>query len=347
MILLISHDLTPSGAPRALLELAKILKSAGEKLFVIALKGGELKKNFKELKIPVLTVKEKKILKFIFLLRFFKLIICNTIVTHKVVKKLSDKKFNVLWWLHEAWLFEDMMQKKSEEKRKEYIDAISSCKQIYCVSEYSKSFFEKYNSNVKVLNLYVEDVYKKFENVQKKENGKLNILYVGEFHPVKGQDRFLDYFSKLDSEIKKKIKVEFVGGRPYKDYLDTLKEKVTPDMDVEFLPQVTHSEIIQKLKESDVFALFSRGDSFSIATAEAMMTDIPVIISEEVGIKNIVEEEKAGYVIKNFEEFDCAIRKLVQNQNEGLNSSREAFLKYFSKENYTNYLKNILSECMH
>lgn len=331
--LLISHELTNTGAPRALLMLAKTLKELNCFVIVISYSNGELKQDFTKHKIPVFCV-PSKILNIIHpFFKIFDIIVCNTIVCYQTVKNLQKKNLNVYWWIHEAGLLKDYI--KSIKKQDDIILTLKNTKNLYCVSEYSKSFIQKYNNNPKILSLSIEDEIEKYKTTI--QNQKTEIAYLGEVIPLKGQDIFIDYFISLPEDIQNSYNIKFIGRLCDNEFYSKLISKINGRQNIKFLGNLPHNKALEELSKSDVFALFSRGDSFSIATAEALMLNKPVIISQDVGISNIINQENCGFIVKSQGDFEAIFYKL---NKININSPRDAFLKHFSSNSY----KKLISE---
>ena len=175
--LLILHELTNTGAPRAVLNLCKTLISLGVDVWVISLKAGPLLDEFKNTGVKTFCLNYKKIKKFSFLFYFFDVVICNTICCYKLVDWFLRMHINVYWWLHEASYFSE----KIIQDNKKCIRALKKCKHIFCVSKYAKEFFEKYNKNIKILGITIDDEFDSYK--KNKANEKISLLYCGELHP--------------------------------------------------------------------------------------------------------------------------------------------------------------------
>lgn len=335
-VLLVTHELSNTGAPRALLAFAKALQELDISITLISYKNGALKRDFLKLNIPVFIVKAK-ILKLIFpLLNIYDLVICNTLITFHVINLLKQNR-KVYWWIHEAALIDEYIN--NNKKKKLLLKAMENCKNLYCVSEYSKQFINKYNPNAKILMPIINDEFAIFKKNQ--INKKITICYFGELIPLKGQDIFINYFLELPEEIRNKFYIQFIGRICDSEFYKKLQDMTKNLSNVKYLGDLSHDKAMDILSKSDIFALFSRGDSFSIATAEALMMNKPVIISENVGIAPIIETEFCGKIIKNKEEF-CNLFEKIDNIN--FNSPRETFLKNFSSVAYKHYLQDIFKQ---
>jgi len=64
-----------------------------------------------------------------------------------------------------------------------------------------------------------------------------------------------------------------------------------------YVPAVPKAELYQLYSTGNVFVLPSLADSFSLATLEAMACGLPVIVSENTGAADVVQEGKHGYVL--------------------------------------------------
>jgi UDP-glucose:(heptosyl)LPS alpha-1,3-glucosyltransferase len=70
----------------------------------------------------------------------------------------------------------------------------------------------------------------------------------------------------------------------------------------------------------DIFAMLSQFDTFGIAVLEAMAASLPVLISGNVGAKDIVGEGTNGFVLENMNSLDEICDKIGLLLNEELRS---------------------------
>lgn len=93
-ILLVSHEMTYTGAPRSLLNIAKILKKSGTEVDVWTLKKGDFQREFEKEQIPVSilskTIGEDR-------LRQYQLIILNTFFTAHLAERFQKITRTVLY----------------------------------------------------------------------------------------------------------------------------------------------------------------------------------------------------------------------------------------------------------
>ena len=120
----------------------------------------------------------------------------------------------------------------------------------------------------------------------KPADGKVRLLFTGGNFERKGGDLLLKW-------------AKTTGRKNWELHL------VTQD-NVEAIPGVVvhnnigsnAAELIQLARQSDLFALPTRADCFSIASLEAMAAGLPVITCDVGGISDIVRDGETGYLIK-------------------------------------------------
>jgi glycosyltransferase involved in cell wall biosynthesis len=147
--------------------------------------------------------------------------------------------------------------------------------------------------NIKVIPLGV-DVDRFSPGIDKdySNNPSLNFIFIGSATAKKGFDDILDCMDKLLGEgLSFKLRVVGVIDQSL-----LTKRKQLRDNIVEF-GMVSHRELPSILRDSDCLLLPSYFDSFGMVVAEAMACGIPVIVSDMVGAKQLVEEGRNGFVV--------------------------------------------------
>jgi UDP-glucose:(heptosyl)LPS alpha-1,3-glucosyltransferase len=125
------------------------------------------------------------------------------------------------------------------------------------------------------------------------------ILFVSMNFHIKGLDRVILGLSKLKSNnTNGKYKLLVVGKDQVRRY-----KKMAYDLGVEeniIFSGPVQENILEKIYlASDIFAMPSRFDTFGIAALEAMAASLPVIISSNVGAKDVVKENIDGFILRS------------------------------------------------
>ena len=122
------------------------------------------------------------------------------------------------------------------------------------------------------------------------------ILFVSMNFELKGLDNLLAATAMAKSEHPSHtLKVLVIGKGNQRKY-GRLAESLGIGGDVIFGGVWEHG-IEQVYLAADIFAMLSRFDTFGMAVLEAMSASLPVIITENVGAKDLVEDSVNGFVV--------------------------------------------------
>lgn len=179
------------------------------------------------------------------------------------------------------------------------------------------------------------------------------ILFMGRVHWVKGLDILSKAFGKF-ARKRKEVYLLIAGpdeegyGKKVKKWLD--EECVAGQ--VMFTGMLTGKDKLEAFAGSDLFVLPSYSENFGNAIIEAMACELPVIISNRVGIHKEIAEAKAGTVIGlDVEQLVKAMENLLDNpstcnemRKKGINLVKERFTWDKASERMINMCRFILSE---
>jgi|GEM_PF-3469634 len=125
------------------------------------------------------------------------------------------------------------------------------------------------------------------------------ILYLGRLNWKKGIDYLIRGFSLLCRK-KGMEDVQLVIAGPDENILNSLQNTIR-DLNISnkviFTGLISGNERLTLLHNARVFALTSQSENFGMAPAEALAVGVPIVISKNVGISDLVLQYKAGSVI--------------------------------------------------
>ena len=179
---------------------------------------------------------------------------------------------------------------------------------ILAVGEKAKKFYKKFNSNV--INLPYSINIKK--NIKKNyfNNKKINFVFVGQIIKRKGIDLLLNCFSNLNINEKNKITLSIVGNGLMKKFVKKAQKENEFINYYEFLDKKKLNLIYQR---SDVFIFPSIFDGWGVAPLEAMNFSNSLIISNNVGMREILINRKQIVNISS-NQVSQTIKKLINNK---------------------------------
>jgi glycosyltransferase involved in cell wall biosynthesis len=123
-----------------------------------------------------------------------------------------------------------------------------------------------------------------------REDDKFRVIYVGGIQARKGILYLLEAFTKLkglDAEL-------ILVGTVYPEMRKTMKKY---EGTYKYFPPVEQPKLKKFYSNSSVFVIPSIDDGFAMVTAEAMACGLPIIVTTNTGISDVIEEERHGFVV--------------------------------------------------
>lgn len=297
-VLLVTHELSITGAPMVLLEAAKILCNQNFSVFLVSFCDGPLRVEFEKLGIRIVIGRLYKsdpdsIRR---ISHGFDIILANTVMCALWIKHTSLPSERIIWWLHES----EGISRLVQENPQVFEEALIAASNVYVVSEYARRFVEKYCSPG-IINLGISDNFDAEDRVGAVSDlHKTSIAVVGTFCHRKNQELVFKALKLMSASSLAKLELIFVGqkkGRYYKSLIRVLKNEKLP---VFFTGEIL--DITEKWRlfaDIDIFCVPSRDESCSLVVLEAFMLAKPVVISDKVGARYLVEPGKNGFIFQN------------------------------------------------
>ncbi|MBD2484145.1 glycosyltransferase [Planktothrix sp. FACHB-1365] len=304
-ILLVSHDMTWSGASLMLHTLAGCLQKSGYFVTVIAPETGALVQEYQRLNIPVVidplvTDSPHKLES---LLKNYDLVVANTIVTYSAA--IASKKMGklVIWLIHEGFFGQELAGSNWNVQRA-FIEADA----IVFPSKQAESRYEKFTKRDNFTVIHYGIQLRQINHTTTKRSfpgtsppQKIRVIQVGSIEPRKGQDTTVKAIQVLPKTLQNVFEFYFVGRTLDKPYCDELL-KLTADLEnVHWIGEVSPSEALRYISESDVVVCSSRDETGPIFVLEGMYFQ-KSIISTFVGVVPEVIEHRVNGLLFDIED---------------------------------------------
>lgn len=257
---------------------------------------------------------------------------------------VEAKKKGALTVLHSSWMHpytqNSILRKEYKElgiksspilKRRilKQLSEIEIVDKIWCISDL---VYESYINNgvieKKLFNISLGVDFEHYsilnnENeLYAKRKSSFKILFVGQVNYEKGAHLLLESIrtSKLNNcevifngSLVKDFKKEFYL---YKKNLEKRNIKVRLDP----------GDPLENYKQASIFVLPSIHESFGLVVLEAMASGIPVIVSDNVGAKDCVVDEKTGFIFEshNLQNLKDKVEFFFLNRSEIVNKGKNA-----------------------
>jgi len=138
------------------------------------------------------------------------------------------------------------------------------------------------------------------------------ILFVGSLLPVKGLDYLLRALAMMPDKFKWKLEV--VGDGPGRTSDELLCSELGLSDRVSFHGMLSKPRLAEFMRRADLFVLPSLAETFSVATAEALATGLPVLATRCGGPQEYINDQVGRLVpVGDFQALSEAISYMLNN----------------------------------
>jgi len=138
-----------------------------------------------------------------------------------------------------------------------------------------------------------EEFFARFPDLREKRF----MLFLGRLHPKKGCDLLIDAFARVAPNDPSLALV--LAGPDQTAWQSELRSRASQTgvgERVHFTGMLEGSLKWAALKAAEVFVLPSHQENFALSVAEALASEVPVLVSDRVNIWREIDADKAGYV---------------------------------------------------
>ncbi|QEC41039.1 glycosyltransferase [Pseudobacter ginsenosidimutans] len=194
----------------------------------------------------------------------------------------------------------------------------------------------------------------KFNPGASRSNGHEKIfLQVSSLAEKKGHEFTISAFAKLvNANLEQEYRLILTGDGKRKQVLQDLAKSLGIESAVTFTGMVTPSEAAALMKTADVFVHHSiqssNGDMEGIPNAiiEAMAMELPVVSTWHSGIPELVENGLNGYLVKEKDVEDYAVRMKQALELGRLTVNRNKVEQYYDREKHNAQLMNLYNKIL-
>ena len=302
-LLLVSHDLSLSGAPLMLFQLARYLVNQGYQIEVVSPLPGGLASLYSEANIDL-----KIIPNLLADVRMgarvvagsdtgpYELVLANTVVSWQMVHVARAYHVPSLLWVHES----EYGRNLALEYRR-YADTLAHASKVVFPTQLTADLYRAFlddNSVVIPYGLSIPDRLPTIAQQKNRETPKaVTVLTIGSIEPRKGQDILMKAIHLLPSDLHAGVQFRFVGRITDKRFGRVLTKESSKLQNVVISGEVGHAEAMAMLAEADLFLLPSQDEVLPVTVLEAMQMGKPIIATEVGGLSEAIEHGVNGYLV--------------------------------------------------
>lgn len=380
-ILVISHNLSETGAPMIACRIAEILKKHGSDVAVISgeLGNGFLEDRLKENNISFMSLKEsdylekgiicvddeykvmdlEKTLPICFESLFslgYRMAIANTIVSGQYVKVLKQCGYKVVSLIHEMKTSIQLCGYYNSgidvAGYADYIvfpnDTVKNDFVDLYVHIRGKSFIRAQGVYLKETEEIEEELFEKFMDEQNLSKNNPIIMSSGTCDMRKGIDFFVTSAIMMNKKYKGKYQFVWAGGFYDEGLQAWIEEQINKSgcqQQIHIIPFIKDRRLYRALlRRASVFWAMSREDPFPSTVLEAMKNDVPVIGFKGTGGIEVMLEKDRGKLIEGFdltEVLDCT-KELIEKPDAQMIQKAREYVKQFDYEEYVDFLEGLV-----
>lgn len=320
MVLMVSHDMTLSGAPIVLYYFGFILQKLGLQVLIISPEDGRLAPYAQDHGIPVMIAPDLFYSDYILRIAdLFSRILVNTIVCAPVIQQLQKKKVPVMWWIHEC------AAAYSPDYARQMPRTLSDNIHVYCVGSYAQRMLTKRcpHYKTKILLFYEPDLSKRTnrrimendsncilrhsaaaefprKNLNKTVSDQKVFVTAASINYRKGQDILLKAIDLLPEQVRRHCQFLIIGAVQN----NSMYEQIA-DMQAQYPEQICYMEelAIEELydlyQSIDFLICPSRDEPMSAVVVEVMSLGKPSICSINGGVSAFIAQYEAGFIYPN------------------------------------------------
>lgn len=332
LLLLLTHEFSYTGAPLSLLKAAQCLRGLGFRIAVVSKKGGPLHEEFSRIAEVYVGLSDAELMALS--MRCDTAIVNTLVLAHEY--NLICSCIPTAWWIREPV---SMLERYPVFKK-----TLMTAKTIYAMSPYSADSFKPYNLNIKVIRHGIDDLYRGV----KIDAQNPVFAVIGTIQPRKGQDVFIEAIRQMRPDLRAKCRFFVVGAALQKSYEYEQSLRKQAGGSVVFTG--ARSDLQHLYEESSCVVIPSREEPTSRVAIEAMMFGRPVIMSDHVGARYLINDGNgrifpSGDAVALCRQMEWMVEHPVM-ASKMESEARRAYLENNSIGCYTENLKTVLRDAI-
>ena len=345
-ILILSHDLTNSGAPRIMFDVATVLREAGHYVVVMSPTDGELRHDLAAAGMTVLIdnlllTQHDSLRDFA---RNFDRVIANTVIAWPAVLQLG-RVVDVYWYVHESQLIADEF-----DHRPDFVQALHEAKQVWALSKRTLRYLHKRRADVILLESTVQDQTDvACDAIELVSGGRpVTFLVIGSYEPRKGQDLAIRGIRLLPETLRRRGRFNFFGRTLDDRFRRTLTGLVKDVPEIHLGPELPHELCLRQMRNADIVLCPSRDDALSVVALEALSLGKIVMCTATTGVSEYLRDMESGIIITepHSDAIRAALLRCFDAQDDWpriAKNGREVFVRHFSRASFAARIKHQLA----
>jgi glycosyltransferase involved in cell wall biosynthesis len=304
-ILIFSHDLTESGAPRAAFDVARILRDDGHFVVVASPSDGPYRARLRDIGVDVILINPGNERAFwtpellfnrgrdvLDLARNFDKVLCNTIDCWPVVAQLHNV-IPVFWYVHESEIIHEKVRNTPE-----LLPVLSTGITFLAPSVRPANALAAYGLKTRIVGYGVDDRRAWNSHRSGGDDGRVVIGVFGSYEPRKGQDLAVKGMLSVPHDVRVRAELKLFGRTLNVSFRNNIEQIAGGDRSIVFFGELGHDECVRQMAASDVILVPSRDDPLPFITLDALSLGKPLVCSSTTGTSAYLQEGGSGLILR-------------------------------------------------
>lgn len=289
LALLASHDLSLSGAPRIVLEMAQALLDRGSRVVVVAMADGPMRAEFEAAGATVLIdPRPRQRARYLRqLAEQAEIAIANTVASAPLVAAWAPV-VPTIWYLHEVSLLERVLESGRIDR------PLAMAAQIWAGSEICAAIVRARRPEVLVLPYGVEPI----SGTGPASSGPLEIGVFGSIERRKGQDLALAGLAQLDAAQRQAIRLRLFGRVLEPDFAAGVLRDCEKMEEASFEGERDRAGYVAAIAGMDAVLVCSRDDTLPLVSIDALSAGRMLLLTRAVGTAEWLEDDVDALIEK-------------------------------------------------
>lgn len=351
-VLVLTHELSLTGAPLVLVQAVKALLQFGYSVLVASPTDGPLRKTYLQMEIPVIIDPQLQYnFNYIKIGYDFNFVFVSTVVLWQCIEELGKTSIPVFWWIHDSRI--------GYENNLRYIlpKMIGENISLYCGGSYAQNVIKEFRPlyKSKLLLYGVEDfslqisttVDRSYWNLPK---DKYVFANIGQICKRKGQDILCKAIYQLPNAVRDKCVFVFVGSIIDRNiYSNIMKLKKIYPENIVYIKEMPYDLLKEFYREIDGVICSSVDDPLPAFVTEALMMTKICVCSKNTAFNSLIVPKKSGYLFEsgNIDELTEIIKYIIENpdvQHEIGKEARKLYENSFSPQIFIENFSKAVNE---
>ena len=291
-VLLVSNDLSRSGAPNLLVEIARMLSAQGAAVTVASPQDGPLRDRLVSEGVAVIVhgaLLDERSPLLEALVPALDTVLCNTVVTEPAVSRLATR-LPLVWYVHEVSLLAERLAGDPATRR-----ALALPSRLWAGSELPAAILRSVRRDVEVVPYGLEPITGGTARAVAADR-PLRIVAPASIEFRKGQDLLVAAVERLTQTERQAIRVAIYGRTLDATFGEALRGRAATLPEVSIHDALDDTRYRAMLLESDAVILPSRDDTLPLVSLDALGAGRVLICTSTTGTAAYLEDGVSGFV---------------------------------------------------